>query len=194
MSAKKTPQNIAPNHVALLLPSVRKAADYLRQFDLQIGPEEVFAGEGTKEIYVEYGKQNSLLLLEAIGPGPYQNALNKRGPGVHHLAIDVMNVEEFLAGLPKDGWKVHEISAKTIKRSRTAWLYYAGFPGLIEVQEREKLNLSEPFLEKVFLTAPTSSMGKLIQQIGLGDVIEFGAMEVSFTFAGKKSVHLRDLL
>lgn len=30
---------IAPSHVAVLVPSVRKAADYLRQFDFQIGKE-----------------------------------------------------------------------------------------------------------------------------------------------------------
>ncbi len=42
---------IIPNHVAILVPSVRKAADYLKQFHFQIGKEEVWDGEGTKEIF-----------------------------------------------------------------------------------------------------------------------------------------------
>lgn len=194
MSVTKSSQKMVPSHVALLLPSVRKAADYLRRFDLQIGPEDVFEAEGTKEIYVEYGKQNSLLLLEAIGPGPYQNALKKRGPGLHHLAIDVLNVEEFLTGLPKDGWKVHEITTKTLKQSRTAWLFYPGFPGLIEVQERAKLNASEAFIGKIFLPTPASSLGKLTQNLGLGDIVTGGAKEVSFALTGGNTVSLRDLL
>jgi|GEM_PF-4036982 len=38
--------NIVPSHVAILVPSVRKAADYLAKFDFQIGDEEVWECEG----------------------------------------------------------------------------------------------------------------------------------------------------
>jgi len=34
-----------PSHVAILVPSARKAAEFLRQFDFQIGPEEKWEGE-----------------------------------------------------------------------------------------------------------------------------------------------------
>ena len=44
---------ILASHVAVLVPSVRKAADFLQKFDFQIGQEEVWDSEGTKEIYVE---------------------------------------------------------------------------------------------------------------------------------------------
>ena len=64
-----TAQHTFPSHVAILVPSVRKAADYLSQFNFQIGKEEVWDGEGTKEIYVERDKSNSLLLMEPIKPG-----------------------------------------------------------------------------------------------------------------------------
>ena len=39
---------ILPSHVAILVPSVRKAADHLQQFDFQID-KEVWDGEGTKK-------------------------------------------------------------------------------------------------------------------------------------------------
>lgn len=51
---------ILPSHVAILVPSVRKAADYLQRFNFQIGKEEVWDGESTKEIYVERDMGNSL--------------------------------------------------------------------------------------------------------------------------------------
>lgn len=90
---------MSPSHVAILVSSVRKAAAYLRQFDFQIGKEEDWDGEGTREIYVEVAKANSLLLIEPIKPGAYQRALDKRGPGLHHLAIDVLNLEKYIESL-----------------------------------------------------------------------------------------------
>ena len=52
MEKKLMPQ-VAPSHVALVLPSVRRAADVLQGLGCRIGDEEVFEGEGTKEIYVD---------------------------------------------------------------------------------------------------------------------------------------------
>lgn len=86
---------IQPSHVAILVPSVSRAAEYLKKFDFQIGPEEIWDGEGTKEIYIEREKQNSLLLMEPIKAGAYQKALEKRGAGLHHLAIDVLEDRNF---------------------------------------------------------------------------------------------------
>lgn len=63
---------ILPSHVAVLVPSVRKAADFLQKFDFQISQEEVWDSEGTKEIYVERDKANSLLLVEAVRPCAHQ--------------------------------------------------------------------------------------------------------------------------
>lgn len=44
---------VRPSHVAVLVPSVRKAGEFLQRFGFQIGQEEVWDSEGTKEIYVE---------------------------------------------------------------------------------------------------------------------------------------------
>ncbi|MDD4976749.1 MAG: VOC family protein [Bacteriovorax sp.] len=125
------------SHVALLVPSVRKAADYLRKFDFQIGKEEEFEGEGTREIYVEGHKPNSLLLMEPLAKGPYHRALHKRGPGVHHIAIDVLNLELYLESIASSGWLLHPMSIKTIKEAHTAYLARPGFPALIEVHGRK---------------------------------------------------------
>jgi len=40
------------SHIALLLPSVTKAASRLKIFDFPIGPAQPWEGEGTLEIYV----------------------------------------------------------------------------------------------------------------------------------------------
>jgi len=163
---------IAPNHVALLVPSVRKAADYLSRLGFEIGKEEEWEGEGTKEIYVERTKANSLLLMEPIKPGAYRRAMTKRGPGLHHLAIDVLDLESYLESLTGSGWLLHPASIKSMKQTKTVYLARPGFPGLIEVQERNALSERELFVTQVSLRFDSSLVG-LLRTIGLDGIVGY---------------------
>jgi hypothetical protein len=162
---------IFPSHVAVLVPSVRKAADYLQQFGFQIGKEEVWEGEGTKEIYIERGKGNSLLLMEPVKSGAYQRALEKRGPGLHHLAINVLNLESYIESLAGSGWLLHPVSIKTMKQVQTVYLARPRFPGLIEVQQREELKDRPLFVDRISLTLD-SSLNGLLKHIGLDAIVK----------------------
>ncbi len=86
----------------MLVRSVEKSGRKLEGKGYDIGPVDTFEAEGTKEIYVNYGNAGSLLLMEAIGPGPYQRALEKRGPGLHHIAVDVEKIVKSL--VQARGW------------------------------------------------------------------------------------------
>ncbi len=136
------------NHIAVLTSSVERSAASLNEKGLQVGPAQEFPGEGTKEIYVgDLQSQRSLLLLmEPIATGSYQQALSKRGPGLHHLAIDVSSLNEFIHSLTGTGWFLLPQSVKSITEQKTAWLARPGFPALIEVQEREDMAAREDAL------------------------------------------------
>lgn len=175
---------VSPSHVAVLVPSVRKAAEYLKSYDFKIGEEEVWEGEGTKEIYIELGKANSLLLMEPIKAGAYQRALEKRGPGLHHLAIDVLDVENFVDSLSGSGWFLHPRSLKTIQHSKTAYLARPGFPALIEVQEKKKIENRSLFVEGISMPMEKTN-SHLIQSIGLERIISFKSNEMEFFLGGK---------
>lgn len=185
-------QTIQPNHVAVLVPSVRKAADYLTQFDFQIANEEVWDGEGTREIYIERDKGNSLLLMEPIKPGAYQRALEKRGPGLHHLAIDVLNLETYILSLAGSGWLLHPMSVKTMKQSQTAYLARPGFPALIEVQERKELKNCQLFVEEV-LTPLDAALVGLVKHIGLEGVVKNSSGPTRLSVGGQ-AISLEALL
>ncbi len=168
--AQSTTNNIALSHVAVLVPSVRKAADHLAQFGFNIGKEQEWEGEGTREIYIEQDKANSLLLIEAFKPGPYRRAMEKRGPGLHHVAIDVLDLEPFLESLTGSGWLLHPASVRTIKQSQTAYLARPGFPALIEVQGREELYDDPIFITQVSLKFDPS-LENLLNRVGLNSIV-----------------------
>lgn len=142
------------SHIALLVPSVESAARFLNSKGIQCEQPEVFEAEGTKEIYVgNYQSQRSLLLLvEAISEGPYQRALRKRGPSLHHIGIDVKDLQSFLKQAESSGWSRHSINATTISKNGTAWLYAKGIPTLIEVTERKQLSTKPPKISRLELT------------------------------------------
>lgn len=147
------------SHIAFLVKSVEQAASVPELTPFFKGPAETWEGEGTLEIYVgPPGATARLLLMEAVKDGAYRRALQKRGPGLHHIAIDVLDLENFVADLSGSGWLLHPQSLRTIKKSKTAYLARPGIPTLIEVQEREQFPEGLQFIETVELPWPNEAM------------------------------------
>ena len=128
---------ISPSHVAVLVPSVDTAAKKLQKLNFEIGTKEEF--QETFEIYIHGERRNSLLLMEAKSSGSYRKAIEKRGPGLHHVAIDVLDLKSFLNSIAESGWFLHLNSIKTIEDYKTAYLVRSGFPAIIEVQQKDVL-------------------------------------------------------
>jgi hypothetical protein len=163
-----------PNHVALLTRSVDQAAEKLARMGFKLGQKQCFASEGTAEIYVEHEFRNSLLLIEPIGPGPYQRAIEKRGPGIHHIAIDVLNVAEFLKDIESSSWQVHPFGANHLTPTKTRYLFCPGFGALIEVQECSHLEVSRRFVTQLNVRHTLNNENQareLIHSISQGDWI-----------------------
>ena len=82
------------DHIAILSPSILEATKVLGfngQYEHQI---ETF--EETRELYLcDKGLKSRLLLMEPMTPGSYSLALMKRGPGLHHIAINVSQYPNF---------------------------------------------------------------------------------------------------
>ena len=141
------------SHVAVLVPSAKNAAAVCKASDWELGPVEDFPSEGTREIYVGPPAKGALLLLmEATGPGPYRKALEKRGPGLHHVAIDVASIDEYVKSLVGSGWLLHPTSLQTLAKRQTVYLSRPGLRALIEVQQPDKLSPDRAkFISEVFI-------------------------------------------
>ena len=142
---------VSLNHVAILVHSLQKVIESDFFPTELIGEIESFPSEGTKEIYIGSTQQTArLLLMEPNGDGPYQNAMNKRGSGLHHIAIDVTDILEFTESLVGSGWLLHPKSLHFFAKNRQIYLARPNVPALIEVQERSTLSQNSPFIEKLY--------------------------------------------
>lgn len=168
------------SHIALLVPSVETSAKFLNTHGIETNEPETFESEGTKEIYVgSYSKQNGLLLLlEPISDGPYKRAMTKRGPSVHHVAIDVLDVEAFTYKAETLGWGIHPVTAKTMAFN-TSWLFLKGIPTLIEVHQKKELSRKPAKISKLEIPLRSEHL-PLFDGIGLGEVVSPGK-EINLT-------------
>lgn len=159
------------NHIAIMVRSLDRASAMLSKYDCEIGAQQTWDSEGTAEIYVgSEGAASRLLLIEPIKSGPYARALEKRGPGIHHLALTVINIESFVDELSGSGWYLHPSSLKLLKTSQTIYLTRPGVRMLIEVQQGFESFLAPPFITR--LECPLSERERhMIEGLGLYQVI-----------------------
>lgn len=127
------------DHVAILVADVDATAAGLPAW-LRVHGAEEHPGEGTRERYACPASDDdpALLLLQAVEDGPYRAALEKRGPGLHHLACNTDALEAAVRYFAGHGMLLHPISIETLKR-RVVWLCRPGFPFLLELCERSGL-------------------------------------------------------
>lgn len=102
--------------------------------------EEEVALEGVKTSFFQSGP-NKIELLEATNPNsPIAKFLDKKGPGIHHIAFDVTDIEAEIERLKTEGFVVlNETPKKGADNKRVAFLHPKGTNGvLVELCEEIK--------------------------------------------------------
>lgn len=107
--------------------------------------------------------------------------------------VKFSNCIESLAG---SGWLLHPLSIKTIKQIQIAYLARPGFPGLIEVHQKENWNECENknnlFITEIFAPMDTKFL-PLIQSLNLETVVKPSTNGLQFTMGGH-TIKMQDLL
>jgi methylmalonyl-CoA/ethylmalonyl-CoA epimerase len=94
------------DHIAVAVSSVDEAlAKYGELFGLQPADREVVASQKTEAVLLPMG-ETSIELIEPKGNEGLAKFLEKRGPGLHHVAIEVEGIEAALAALSAMGVKL----------------------------------------------------------------------------------------
>ena len=182
------------DHIALLVTDLEKTLETLNP-DWHFGKIDTFPAEGTKEIYI--GPPNAtgkLLLIEPIGAGPYQNALEKRGAGLHHIAINVPDCRAYADKIAGSGWYLHPSSLTTFHTYQTIWFARPATPLLIEVAQRKPLAQSDQvdFISKIEVPLPTHKPS-LVSAVGLDQFQASVDSNFYITIDGSR-VDIQDLL
>ena len=124
------------DHIGIAVRSIEEAKIY-RALGLEIAHVETVETQGVKTAFLSVGDSN-LELLEPLSPDSgVARFIEKRGEGIHHICLRVTNIEEHLARLKAEGFRlIHEAPVPGAHGCRVAFLHPAAGNGvLIELSE-----------------------------------------------------------
>jgi methylmalonyl-CoA/ethylmalonyl-CoA epimerase len=125
------------DHIGIAVRSLDAARIY-ESMGLTIDHVETVTTQSVKTAFLSVGDSN-LELLEPTGPeSTIAKFIQKRGEGIHHLCFRVDDIEEHLARLKAQGYRlINETPVPGAHGCRVAFLHPAAGNGvLIELSER----------------------------------------------------------
>jgi len=91
------------DHVAVAVSDIDAATKtYQNLFGLEVASREVVASQKTEAVLLPIG-ESSIELIAPAGNEGLARFLEKRGPGIHHIAVEVEGIEAALAFLKSLG-------------------------------------------------------------------------------------------
>jgi len=110
-------------------------------YGMEVVHRETVAEQGVEAVLLDVG-ENHVELLAPLGPEtPVGRFLAKKGPGLHHVAYQVADIEAVLDELRSAGLRLIDESPRTgIRASRVAFLHPSATGGVLtEIVEPAKV-------------------------------------------------------
>ncbi len=124
------------DHVGLAVEDLDSSlALYRELFELDVAHREVVEEQGVEAVLLDVG-ENHVELLAPLGPEtPVGKFISNRGPGLHHVAYQVDDIDSTLASLEEAGLRLIDRQPRTgIGASRVAFVHPKAAGGvLIEI-------------------------------------------------------------
>ncbi len=124
------------DHVGVAVEDLEASLHLYRDlFELDVAHREVVQEQGVEAVLLDVG-ENHVELLAPLGPDtPVGKFLANRGPGLHHVAYQVDDIDSTLATLDEAGLRLIDKRARTgIGASRVAFVHPKAAGGvLIEI-------------------------------------------------------------
>jgi methylmalonyl-CoA epimerase len=121
------------DHIGVAVEDIDAALElYERDYDMTLVHREVVSEQGVEAVLLDVG-ENHVELLAPLGPDtPVGKFLAKRGPGMHHVAYQVTDIEAALASLREAGVRLIDEQPRTgIRNSRVAFLHPKSSGGVL---------------------------------------------------------------
>lgn len=121
------------DHIGVAVEDIDASLElYERDYGMTLVHREVVAEQGVEAVLLDVG-ENHIELLAPTGPDtPVGKFIAKKGPGMHHVAYQVDDIEATLAALKEAGMKlIDETPRIGIRNSRVAFLHPKTAGGLL---------------------------------------------------------------
>lgn len=121
------------DHVGVAVEDLDAAiALYEQTYAMELVHRETVTEQGVEAVLLDVG-ENHVELLAPLGPDtPVGKFLAKKGPGLHHIAYQVTDIEATLATLKDAGLRlIDETPRIGIRNSRVAFLHPAASGGVL---------------------------------------------------------------
>jgi methylmalonyl-CoA/ethylmalonyl-CoA epimerase len=126
------------DHIGVAVEAIEPALELWRdRLQLEVGHREISQEQGVEAVLLDVGHDH-IELMAPLGPDtPVGKFLAKRGPGLHHVAYAVADIDATLAALDQAGLRLIDKHARTgLRESRVAFVHPKAIGGvLIEVVE-----------------------------------------------------------
>ncbi len=176
---------ISINHISVLVKNVKDISLKFSNKGYFVGDIESFDFEGTEEVYIGPKDGSSLLLLQSpVKAGPYLRAYQKRGIGLHHIALDVENIIKFASFMGEIGWFLHSESLKNFRNGNAIYFVRPGVHTIFEVIEKTSNN-KLPFISNIKIPIDEGHE-KYIEKMNINHIQAVGKNE--FTLEIDKSI------
>lgn len=138
-----TPNKIA--HIGIAVKSIDHALSfYIDTLGLTLDKIETVASEGVKVAFLSLGESRIELLEPIDDTSPIQRFLEKRGEGIHHIALEVDNMTERIKQMKMEGIQmINEQPKRGADNSLIAFIHPSSTHGVLyelceHDEEREK--------------------------------------------------------
>jgi len=121
------------DHVGVAVAELEPALELYRdRFQLLAAHREVVEAQGVEAVLLDTGENHIELLLPLGADTPVGRFLERNGPGLHHLAYQVDDIERTLGALKDAGLElIDEQPRAGIRGSRVAFLHPRATAGVL---------------------------------------------------------------
>jgi methylmalonyl-CoA/ethylmalonyl-CoA epimerase len=138
------------DHIGVAVEDLEAAIDlHTRAYGMEVVHRETVEPQGVEAVLLDVGENHVELLAPLSAETPVGRFLAKRGPGLHHVAYQVGDIDAALASLRESGMRLLDEEPRTgIRSSRVAFLHPGASGGvlteLVEPAEASEAVTSDP--------------------------------------------------
>jgi methylmalonyl-CoA/ethylmalonyl-CoA epimerase len=113
------------DHIGVAVEEIDAALELYRDgFELEVAHREVVAEQGVEAVLLDVGENHVELLAPLAPDTPVGKFLAKQGPGLHHVAYQVSDIDATLHALKQAGMQLIDQEPRIgIRGSRVAFMH-----------------------------------------------------------------------